>query len=120
MKLETWAAPILKKYKALLLLQDHTLSFSYDKKMRSDTVMEHGFHYPYKSTDISYGDTAKKLWKEGKKKELREVLIHELCHSITDPLFSVGFDRFTSKDTLNNERERVTDHIANIIIALNE
>lgn len=113
---EKWAQPILKKYQKILLLDDHTLTFSYDSKLKNDTFMEHDFNYPYKITDIRYGDTALKYFKEKKYKRLKEILIHELCHSLTDPLYEYAYTRFTTKDALSNERERLTDHITNIII----
>ena len=111
---EKWALKQLGIYHKLLLLTDHLLSFEYEKDM-GVAAMQHNFSYPYKTTPIMYGDYALGLWKDGKKEELRKILIHELCHSITDPFYSKAIDRHTGKADLEDERERVTDHIANII-----
>ena len=114
---EAWALPILKKYQAVLLLQDHTLDLTYRKELVTEnTLMEHGFNYPYKHIGIHYGNKAVEYFKNKNKKELYDCLIHELCHSVTDPLYNVAYERFLTRDALTNERERLTDHIANIII----
>lgn len=116
-KFEKWAWTIIKKYQNILLLNDHIVTLEY-KKMKEEVVMEHEFMYPYKNTNIRYGEFALEWWKKKKYKQLTDVLIHELCHSVTDPLYSVGHDRFTTKDSLNEARERITDHIANVITHL--
>ncbi len=54
--------------------------------------------------------------KKTKLKSIKDTLIHEMCHPLTDPLFNVGMDRFLTKDNLKKEREKLTDHIANIVI----
>jgi hypothetical protein len=84
--------------------------------MSKESLMEHNFNYPYKTTVIRYSDHT--FDDKDTKKELERCLIHELCHTLTDPLYNYGFDRFVTKETLNNERERLTDHIANIIVKL--
>ena len=50
--------------------------------------------------------------KDNKNSERR--IIHEFCHIITDPLYAVVLD-FPSKKQIENERERLTDHIAQIV-----
>jgi hypothetical protein len=116
---EAWALPILKKYQKILLLTDHALTFKYDKAKtdENEAAMTHDYAYPYKETRICYSDNSLEDFKKGERQELKKMLIHELCHSLTDPLYGAGFDRFITKNTLNNERERLTDHIANIITA---
>jgi hypothetical protein len=111
--------PILKKYQKTLLLTDHILSFDYDDDMDSHVLFQHGFSYPYKNTAITYGKSAVDKWEKKEYSEMREGLIHELCHSITDPLYSKATDRYVTKDCLRDERERLTDHIANVIVLNN-
>jgi len=115
---EIWAKRILDKYENILLLGDHDVVFK-RHEISGDAYMEHAFHYPYKTTEIRYDERALKDFEDKKNHEfLRKVLVHELCHSITDPLYNTAYDRFTSKEVLENERERLTDHIANIILRL--
>ena len=115
---EAWAWPILRKYQSILLIQDHNLTFEYDDTMRGGTLMEHANRYPYKETNITYGDTAIRYFKDKKHNDLRGVLIHELCHSVTDPLYVKACNRYATIDDLADERERLTDHIANVVLKL--
>ena len=115
---EKWARGVVDKYRKVLLVQDHVFSIEYVEGLRNSSMMEHTNMYPYKTCHLKYGDTAMRYWKNGEKEELRQVLIHELCHDITDPLYMAGAERHITCDTLANERERLTDHIANIIIPL--
>lgn len=117
-KFEAWAWKILRKYQKILLLSDHDVQFEYKDRMEQGVMMTHGMNYPYKVTCIRYGDLALKYWNNKRKRELHDCLIHELCHSITDPLYAVAVERYTTIDQINNERERLTDHIANVITFL--
>lgn len=69
--------------------------------------------YPYLDPTIFYSKESFINWKKGKLKKDR--ILHELCHIITDPLYCVALDRYVSKTTINNERERLTDIITSII-----
>ena len=112
---EKWALTVLKKYQKILLLDDHTLSFKY-RPLAKDIVMEHDCNYPYKDASIWYGDMALEWWKKKKHEDLKQVMIHELCHAIVFPLAEVAGSRFVTRETVDNEMERLTDHIANVII----
>lgn len=115
-ELEKYLNNELKRLQKVLLLNDFYLN---DVEYRKDLegYLETAFLYPYKIIEIRYSDLVIRDWKEGKRKFKHE-LIHELCHSITDPLYSVAWDRWVTKDQINNERERVTDNIANLVINL--
>lgn len=114
----SWAEKMLDRYQKILLLQDHHLIFEYDENIKGGTLMTHANSYPYKTTYIRYGDKVMEYWDVRDKDYLRACLIHELCHSITDPLYINATERYITIETLANERERLTDHIANIIMSL--
>lgn len=116
--LEKWCIARLTKYQRILLLDDHYLEFWYDREMDDGAMFCHKAMYPYKTTSITYGETAKRMWKAKRKRELELGLIHELCHSITWPLYDVAQQRYTTETMINNECERLTDHFANVIIKL--
>ena len=115
---DTWARKIIQKYQPILLVSDHTFDIEFKEKLARSSLFEHSTMYPYKTCYIMYGETAMMYWKEGNKEELRQGLIHELCHDITDPMYVVASARYATEDQLLNERERLTDHIANIIVHL--
>jgi hypothetical protein len=112
---EKWATPILNKLQDTLLLHDFqplTIEAKYDIRV----VAQCELNYPYKSITIQYSESLLKDWVAGKKEKVKGVLVHEMCHPITDPLYCKSTNRFVSKDEIEDERERLTDHIANILI----
>lgn len=111
---EKWALPYLKKFQKILLLQHFSpLKIEYEPGMKEASA-KCTFHYPYQSITVRYSDDLFKDWQKGI--NVTPTLLHEMCHPLTDPLYSVGYDRYVTKDQLENEREKLTDHIANIIL----
>lgn len=113
---QKWGLAVAKKYQRLLLLDDHILNFEYKKEISKAAAMQHLWRYPYKETQIQYSSYAIDLWKEKKKDDLKAIIIHELCHSLTDPLYGKATNRYVSEDEIADERERLTDHLANVIV----
>jgi hypothetical protein len=113
---ERWALPQLKRLQKQLLLEHfEPLEIEYRSKM-GDTYAECQFTYPYLSITIRYGDTMLADFQKGDKKGVHSALVHEMCHPLTDPLFDKAISRYVTKDEVNMERERLTDHIANIVL----
>jgi hypothetical protein len=111
---EKWAMVYLKKIQKILLLDDfHPLSIEPSNKKN---ISECKFNYPYKSINIGYSDGVFEDFQKGKIEDVLGVLVHEMCHSITDPLYSKAVSRYVGKDEIEDERERLTDHIANILL----
>lgn len=81
--------------------------------INNNNYMETVCSYPYIDSEIRYSSRAFENWKTGILKKDR--ILHELCHLITDPLYCVGLDRFSTKDQIENERERLVDTISAII-----
>lgn len=107
-----FATDYCNKLSKTLLLDSFTpIEVSFDKVDR-DSMAEATFNFPYKSIKINCN---KEILKEDLQSQ-KETLVHEMCHAITDPLYSSAFDRFITKGELSNRREELTDHIANIII----
>lgn len=77
-----------------------------------DALAEAKFTFPYKSIQISCSPDILKETED----TVKDILVHELSHAITDPLYGSAFDRFITKPELENRREELTDHIANIIL----
>jgi len=78
--------------------------------------MESEFQYPYLTIVLHYSDNAIDYFKKGK---LKPIIIHELCHPITDPLYAKAIDRYSGKNEILDEREKLTDYIASLIIKNN-
>lgn len=109
---ENWANAKLEEWQEILLLQGYTLK---KIKKSSDDSSKMIFRYPYKNIEVHYAKDVFEDWKNGEKDEAEQVLIHELCHVFTDPLYSKAVDRFPSKNEIEDEREHLVDHITNII-----
>jgi hypothetical protein len=113
---EKWGLKKLEKIQKILLLDDHYPVTLTKKVLSKNSRAEASFNYPYKSIDVYYNDEMLKDFTDKKYQEVINTLVHEICHSLTDPLYSKAYERFISKNELEDERERLTDHIANIII----
>lgn len=115
-ELEKWALPTLRKYQKVLLLDDYLLKFQYSKDVTEDEYMHSIVRFPYKDIIIKYGARAITGWKEKDKQTIKEVLIHELAHTLTNPLYEKSRRRYVSKDEIIDANEHLVDHITNIII----
>ena len=91
------------------------IQFNKDKPEVSDCK----FNYPYQTIKVRY---SKCIYEDWEKKDYRaaiEVLIHEMCHPLTDGLYAKATSRYCTKDEVEDEREKLTDHIANILVKSN-
>ncbi len=116
LKFEKWANSELLKIQGILLLNHFTLQPISSKIESKSARAECKLNYPYKDINVCYSEELMKEWEEGKVGDVFQILVHEMCHPLTDPLYCVGMERMVSKDQMENEREALTDHIANIII----
>jgi hypothetical protein len=111
---ETWAMPRLVKIQKVLLLEHfHPIDLQPNGK---DSTSECLYSHPYQSINVRYSNDVLKNFKEKKYNDVLNVLVHEMCHPLTDPLYGTGFERFVTKEQLENEREKLTDHLANILL----
>jgi len=113
---ERFAMQMLTKLQHILLLNDHTPLILETPCESKYAKAESAFHYPYKSITIRYDKNLYEDWMKGKKEQVVSVLAHEMCHVVTDPFYSKAISTYKSSDELENERERLTDHIANVLI----
>lgn len=96
--------------KVLLLDSQHPIELKAKELKNSWATFDSA--YPYKSITINY---SQELTKEPDRK-IKDVLIHEMCHALTDPLYLKGNSRYVTTDELNDVREELTDHLANVVI----
>lgn len=115
---EEWALKELKKLQKILLLDSfEPLKLVFDSKEEKASA-KCKFSFPYKTITIEYSKELYEDWKKKKYKDVIDVLTHEMCHPITDPLYDAGYAKFITKESLEDIRENTTDHIANIIIKI--
>jgi hypothetical protein len=103
---------LINKYKKILLLDNFTFKLR-DKTENENAYAECVNCYPYLNARINYNQ---KLIEEDKYNKLEEIVVHELCHLITDPLYNKAVSRFSAKAEIEDERERLTDYICNIVL----
>lgn len=114
---EKWARPILEKaQRALLLNHFGQIAISYGCENKN-AYAECVNYDPYVSIIINCShELLSDFKKKSKHKGIKDTLIHEMCHPLTDPLFNRGSERFITSENISKEREKLTDHIANILI----
>ncbi len=70
----------------------------------------------YYTAHVNIYPVTHKRWPD--KRKVAEVIIHELCHVITDPMYKFAVDVVTNSNAkhLEDMREQSTQHIANIVM----
>ena len=106
---------MIAKYAQILMIVHHTFSVEYGCEHRN-SVMEFAYSYPYLDSIVRYSDDALKRWRKGE--NILPFLLHELCHGVTDPLYAKATSRYVTNSEIEDERERLTDHICNIVLKL--
>lgn len=109
-KFEEWVLKQVKYYKPFLDINLQDIGVDFNKKTEYLSI---SFTYPYLEPTILYSLRAVEDWKE--KRLSKDKILHELCHIITDPFYSIALDRHASKEQIENERERLTDTLQVII-----
>lgn len=112
-KLEQYITKVIKQYQPKLLLTRNVFDVNYPTYCK-DAYMECTFNYPYLNITIKYSDLLINAW--NKNEDIKPFIIHEMCHVITDPLYSKANDRYSSKNEILDERELLTDYICNIVL----
>ncbi len=113
---EAWAIKFLSRIQKTLLLEDHA-PLTIETPCKSQNAdAECQFRYPYKSIIIRYEQSLADRWHKGEREYVNKVLTHEMCHVLTDPLYAKATSRFLTRDEIEDERERLTDHLANILV----
>lgn len=110
---EEWIKKMFDKYKGILFIDKYHLRV---QEVGDDTYLGSRFNYPYLDIVIEYSPKAIKDWQKDKTEAERRI-IHEFCHTVTDPFYATII-KFPTKQDIENERERLTDHIAQIVIKL--
>lgn len=112
-KFEEYIKGISERFIPRLLLQNHTFSIKRGVTIEG-SLFEAACNYPYLTVCIRYSEEAFQRWK--KKVDLTPPIVHELCHALTDPLYCKANSRYVTEREVLDERERLTDLIANIVL----
>lgn len=115
-KFEAYVYKVIEKYSKILLLDKHRFELR-GVLENENALMECKFSYPYLLVILNYGQEVVNRWKH--KKDIVPIIVHELCHPITDPLYAKACSIWKSKDEVEDEREKLTDYITNIVIKNN-
>ena len=110
---EDFCNKTLEKLQKKLLLDSFNLQkIKYKKDMKARAECD--FHYPYKEILVRYSDELYDDFIKNNIKDVKLTLIHEMCHVITDPMYSIACDRYITKQSIEDIRENTTDHLSNI------
>lgn len=101
---------VIKKWSPRLLLDSHIIGIQKD----NEYFLACKFRYPYMDVQILWSDKSFKDWCKDENQE--HEIVHELCHVITDPLYAKAVTQWVSQQEVEDERERLTDRIAVILL----
>jgi len=108
---KNWIIKQIEFYRNIIGIELREIELERATKPNSYLLM--GCTYPYLDSTIYYSQSAYRDWVKGELKKDR--ILHELIHLITDPLYSKAMQRFASNTEIEDEREKLTDTISNII-----
>ena len=112
---EIWINKQIEYYRPFLGITLNQIKIMYDDSVNYFSI---SLSYPYLNPTIYYGDSAIESFKNGRLN--KRIVLHELCHIITDPLYVKATQRYASEEEVEGERERLTDLIGNIVTNLLE
>lgn len=115
-KYHGWLRALWNTYAPILHITNVRPVFKYKKDL-GGALMKCTFRYPYLDNEIQYGDSIINEWKKDKQ-EAEQVALHEFCHIVTDAMYAKAISRYVTTQEIEDERERLTDHMANIIFPL--
>lgn len=113
---EKWALPKLYKIQKILLLEHFA---PLDLEPSETEASECQFNYPYQTITIRYSKSVLSDFYNKNYQRVIGVLIHEMSHCLTDALYAKATTQWTSRSEIEDEREKLTDHIANIVLKAN-
>ena len=109
---EIWIRQMYNKYKSILFIEKYDFKVEYSKD--KEHYLSSKFNYPYLDAKVIWGIDAFTDWKKDKISAERRI-VHEFCHIITDPFYTSAVNIRSTGNQIENERERLTDHIAQIV-----
>jgi hypothetical protein len=113
-EVDTLVKNIIIKYTPILLLQNFTFTTEYQEELSDDAIAEACFNHPYLNLNIRYSKLLVEYYE--KDIDIEPFVVHEMCHAITDPLYAVATERYTTRRNMEDARERATDHVCNIAL----
>lgn len=111
---ERWIEKTAKEYLSLVGLSLMDVEVLRDEGIKDPDTMRISCRYPYCDyCVISYKKESFEDWKDGMLDKW--VIVHEICHLLTDPLYCKALKRYIGETEIEDERERLTDTIMLII-----
>lgn len=107
-----WIEKMYGKYKGVLFIEKYNLT-SRSVEKNENHYLASKFNYPYLDATIIYSQEAIEDWAKDKRDAERR-LVHEFCHVVTDQFYSVVVS-WPTKPQIEEARERLTDHVAQIV-----
>ena len=89
-----------------------------DKHNDNCVTAEIKTNHRYYSAHLKLYPSTFEMFKKGKRERVAEVIVHELCHIITDPLYKIA-NEGSSNNTMpfiEDVREQTTQHLTNIMM----
>jgi hypothetical protein len=106
-----WLSDVIERYSKVLFLERHDIRV---ERKDGDNYLSFSFAHPYLDNKLYYSADAMQTWAKDRRRATRQI-IHELCHAVTDPLYSAGTERYQTPREIERARENVTDHVARIV-----
>lgn len=79
------------------------------------TIAEIDIDITYESAKITVYKHMLDKWNNKEYEDIENIILHELCHLVTEPMYEAALDRYTSAAEIEHSREWLTERINKII-----
>lgn len=111
-----WIDRVLVMLRNKFFVKEYEWSVGYEKD-RDGIGAQIKIDTKYLNYDVTIFKCVEEMYKKGKYQQCFNILVHEMCHIYTEPLYIIAIDAVTnsSKDFLELVREQQTQRIAGCI-----
>jgi len=107
----------LIEYRNMIFAREYKLTIDYLDEDKNKVMIS--VDLKYLTIHVEVFKPIEILWKKKKYEDLKETLLHEICHILTEPMYDLQVELINGNSIHNNTieetRERQTQRIANVI-----
>ena len=120
-KFKSYTKKLVEEYRTLIFASEYEIDIKFEWE-DSDNFAEIRIDTKYLNATLSIYKPLYKEYKANGKKAFAKIILHEICHLLTEPQYDDTMKIFNGKllhnDTINDTRERQTQRVTNALWAL--
>lgn len=107
------------EYRTIVFGGEYKMDILYMEEDKDNRLADIEIDGKYLNFKLNIYPLLEEMYKDKKYKEVAEVILHEMCHLLTEPLYELVCNmvegKFVTSENLEDVRERQTQRITNTI-----